>query len=120
MAGLLGYNAGSRKGIRPRFSALSREALKGPFSKLNGIGHAIRSEPHELATQRSRVECLFYSGTQCWIVKGGGFLEPIAPLLVPQAGVLGSQPPVPVIALTGDDPAGAFPRRIASQIDTDR
>jgi hypothetical protein len=29
---------------------------------------------------------------------GGGFLEPIAPLLVPQAGVLGSQPPVPVIA----------------------
>jgi hypothetical protein len=32
---------------------LSREALKGPFSKLNGIGHAIRSETHELATQRS-------------------------------------------------------------------
>jgi len=49
----------------------------------------------------------------------GGFLEPIAPLLVLQAGVLGSQPPVPVIALAGDGPAGAFPRRIASQIDTD-
>ena len=48
-----------------------------------------------------------------------GGLEPIAPLLVSQAGVLGSQPPVPVIALTGDDPAGAFPRRIASEIDTD-
>ena len=43
----------------------------------------------------------------------------MAPLLVSQAGVLGSQPPVPVIALTGDDPAGAFPRRIASEIDTD-
>ena len=41
---------------------------------------------------------------------GGFFLEPMAPLLVSQAGVLGSQPPVPVIALTGDDPAGAFPR----------
>jgi hypothetical protein len=49
----------------------------------------------------------------------GGFLEPMAPLLVSQAGVLGSQPPVPVIALTGDDPAGAFSRRIASQIETD-
>jgi len=34
----------------------------------------------------------------------------MAPLLVSQAGVLGSQPPVPVIVLTGDDPAGAFPR----------
>ena len=43
----------------------------------------------------------------------------MAPLLVSQAGVLGSQPPVPVIALTGDDPAGAFSRRIASQIETD-
>jgi hypothetical protein len=45
---------------------------------------------------------------------GGGFLEPIAPILMPQAGVLGSQPPVPVIALTC-----AFPRPIASQIDAD-
>src|SRR6185437_4105169 len=36
-----------------------------------------------------------------------------------QAGVLGSQPPVPVIALTGDHPAGPFSRRIASQIETD-
>jgi hypothetical protein len=36
-----------------KFSALSREALKGPFSKLNGIGHAIRSETHELAIQSS-------------------------------------------------------------------
>jgi hypothetical protein len=36
-----------------------------------------------------------------------------------QAGVLGSQPPVPVIALPGDGPADAFPRRIASQFDTD-
>jgi hypothetical protein len=48
-----------------------------------------------------------------------GGLEPIAPLLVSQAGVLGSQPPVPIIALPGDGPASAFPRRIASQIDTD-
>jgi len=32
---------------------LSRKALKGPFSKLNGIGHAIRSEPNELAIQRN-------------------------------------------------------------------
>jgi hypothetical protein len=31
---------------------LSWKALKGPFSKLNGIGHAIRSEPHEFAIQR--------------------------------------------------------------------
>jgi hypothetical protein len=38
---------------------------------------------------------------------------------VSQAGVLGSQPPVPVIALTGDDSAGAFPSQIASQIETD-
>jgi hypothetical protein len=32
-----------------------------------------------------------------------------------QAGVLGSQPSVPVIAFTGDAGACAFPRRIASQ-----
>jgi hypothetical protein len=44
----------------------------------------------------------------------GGFLEPIAPL-----GVLGSQPPVPVIALTGDGPSCALSVRLASQIDID-
>ena len=33
-------------------SALSQEALKGPFSKLNGIGNSIYSKPHELAPQR--------------------------------------------------------------------
>jgi hypothetical protein len=27
---------------------LSRKALKGPLSKFNGIGHAIRSEPYKL------------------------------------------------------------------------
>jgi hypothetical protein len=54
MALPLGVNRREPKGdSASRFSALSREALKGPFSKLNGIGHAIRSEPHELATQRS-------------------------------------------------------------------
>ena len=34
--------------------ALSQQqALKGPLSKLNWIGHAIRSERHELLTQGS-------------------------------------------------------------------
>jgi hypothetical protein len=41
-----------RKGFGVEMSALSREALEGPFSKLNGIGHAIYSKPHELAPER--------------------------------------------------------------------
>jgi len=33
-----------------RLSALSREALKGPFPKLNWIGHAISGKRDELLT----------------------------------------------------------------------
>ena len=35
--------------------------------------------------------------------------------MLKQAGVLGSQPSVPVIALTGDGAVWALPKRIASQ-----
>jgi hypothetical protein len=44
--------AGAERDSGVEISVLSREALKGPFSKLNGIGHAIFSKPHELAPQR--------------------------------------------------------------------
>src|SRR6478736_4087730 len=49
---------------------------------------------------------------------GGGFRESISSLHALQAGVLGSQPPVPVVALTGDDQVCALSRRIASRKET--
>src|SRR6478609_3681958 len=49
---------------------------------------------------------------------GGGFREPISSLHALQAGVLGSQPPVPVVALTGDHLVCALSRRIASRKET--
>ena len=118
-----------------RFLALSQQqALKGPLSKLNWIGHAIRSERHKLLTEGSLefeisfeitkgiaslhdyprgFECLCQRLKRLRVVRInlGAHYSPHAL----QAGVLGSQPSVPVIALTGDSAVCAFLRRIASQ-----
>jgi hypothetical protein len=118
-----------------RFLALSQQqALKGPLSKLNWIGHAIRGERHKLLTEGSLefeisfeitkgiaslhdyprgFECLCQRLKRLRVVRInlGAHYSPHAL----QAGVLGSQPSVPVIALTGDSAVCAFLRRIASQ-----
>jgi hypothetical protein len=115
--------------------ALSQQqALKGPLSKPNWIGHAIRSERHKLLTEGSLefeipfeitkgiaslhdyprgVECLCQRLKRLRVVRInlGAHYSPHAL----QAGVLGSQPSAPVTALTGDSAVCAFLRRIASQ-----
>src|ERR1044071_8246074 len=105
-----------------RFLALSQQqALKGPLSKLNWIGHAIRSERHKLLTEGSLefeisfeitkgiaslhdyprgFECLCQRLKRLRVVRIN-LRAHYSPHAL-QAGVLGSLPSVPVIALTGD------------------
>jgi hypothetical protein len=106
-----------------RVLALSqREALKSPLAKLDGIGNAIRSKRRKLEaegglevqipfeiTKRiaslkhhpAGIECLSqgFEGLRIVQIDSGVSRAHVLPSMLLQAGVLGSQPSVPVLLL---------------------